>query len=167
VTVVSGPFSPSAMIDEKNDAPAALRAHQRNGGAHGKESAGQVEIDDMGPVLELEFLDIARPLGPGPAGDVHQCVNAAETLVGAAHRVDRLAFVGHIGVPDLQPIGRAGKFRPQSVERALVGIDDEDRKAAAEQPTHGRLADAAGTACNDRRSCFHHAVHRSVFILED
>ena len=46
----------------------------------------------MGPVLELEVLDVACPLGAGAAGDVHQGVNAAETLVGAAHRIDHLAF---------------------------------------------------------------------------
>ena len=96
-----------------------------------------------------------------------QGIEAAEPIIGTLHRVDDLTFVGHVGMTDVQPVGESGKLRLQGVERILVGVDHEHGVTAVEQPPHSGFADASGTACNDRRLRFHHAVHRSIFVFAD
>ena len=147
-----------AVVD---DAPAAriLRLHDPDGLLRAEEQAGQVDVDDVLPLLEGHVLD--RDAGRVDAGVVEQEVAAAELGAnGREQGLDR-GLVRHVGRhheaarAERAPLGRRG------LKRVAPPAGQRDAPAGAHQRQRGMLADAASGTRDDGDPAAHVPVLRS------
>src|SRR5207247_2549694 len=108
-----------------DDAPAALRAHGRGGGARELERAAHVRVKDPFPDLRRERVEVGERDADVPPGVVHEDVETAELARGARHgRLDRR----RLGLVQLYAVRLAAELlhRAHGVVGALAIADVAD-----------------------------------------
>jgi hypothetical protein len=121
--------------------------HERQDAVH---HAHHVDAVDPFPVVDLRLPDVAGHRGH--AGIVEQQMAGAvfgEHVFGQRFDRFRLGHIGHLA----RYVGVA-EFGQRAIERFLLDIGDHYLRALGEQRAHDGLADAAGTAGDDRNFIF-------------
>ena len=134
--------------------PAAGGDHDRHHRLAAQEHAGEVDVDDLLPLVDAQLPD--RRGAAGDTGVIDQRVDASPAIEGGADRGvpgDRLGDVELLSDPELANRRRGG------LRGLVVNVRDHDRRAFAGEAPGDRFANPAGRSGNDR--CLPLEPHRS------
>ena len=122
-----------------------LRPHQVGRGAGHDEGAGQVDVDDLAPMVEIDIV-------PGDEGHdrgvVDENVDTAGLSSISSNIVATELRVGNVAVTANAP---SADRRGDCLCAVAVDVGDDDASRRRRQPRGDRLADALCRARDDRR----------------